>query len=361
MPLEEPAWWYGPADSMVVRLLSPVARFYGWRAAARLTSRQPYRSRLPVICAGNFTAGGTGKTPLTLHILQRLASMGETPAVLTRGYGGKLRGPHWIDAEHDTAKDVGDEPLLLARIVPTLIARDRRAGAIAIETSRPNTTVIVMDDGLQNPRLAKDLTIAVVDARRGIGNGHVIPAGPLRAPLGEQLARTDAILVNVPPGLHGTSVDAAETAADAKAARLHDRLRHDFPGPVLAAHVSAVGDLGWLAERPVVAFAGIANPKRFFSLIEQAGGQIAERVAFKDHHPFTDADAERLLARARALSATLVTTEKDRARLAGMGGAAGELLAASHTIAIALQLNGDDGQRLDEMLRAALATGGYRD
>ena len=183
MRLDEPPWWYRDPPSGIATVLRPLAALYGWAAAARYWRATPYRSRLPVICVGNFTAGGTGKTPLVIHLCERLKAAGHEPVALTRGYGGRLSGPYWVNAKSDVARDVGDEALLLARAAPTLVARDRRAGAHAIETGPHPVTVIVMDDGLQNPGLAKDLTIAVVDGGRGFGNGLTMPAGPLRAPL----------------------------------------------------------------------------------------------------------------------------------------------------------------------------------
>src|SRR6476661_643641 len=194
--LDEPSWWYAPAPGRLAMLLQPLGAIYGRVAEARYFRTTPYRSRLPVICIGNFTSGGTGKTPLAIHLCERLKAAGHEPAVLTRGYGGRLSGPYWVNAASDVARDVGDEALLLARAAPTLVARDRRAGAHAIEMGPHPVTVIVMDDGLQNPGLAKDLTIAVVDGGRGLGNGLTMPAGPLRAPLPFQLELTDAIVVN---------------------------------------------------------------------------------------------------------------------------------------------------------------------
>ena len=361
MPLDEPAWWYGPKDAATVRLLYPLEWLYARQAARRIERRQPYRSRLPVICVGNFTAGGTGKTPLTLHLAGRLIAMGERPAILTRGYGGHVKGPHWVAARVDKARDVGDEPLLLARSVPTLISRDRRAGAIAIETAPSDYSVIIMDDGLQNPALAKDLTIAVVDARRGLGNGHVIPAGPLRAPLDVQLPLTDAIILNGPAS-SGTSASVAETASvapvpgsdDLTSARLAS-LRREFPGPVLAAHAEAAGDLTWIGMQPVIAFAGIANPDRFFRLVEHCGGHIAGRRTFKDHHAFTDEDARGLLDAAAAAGAQLVTTEKDHVRLSGLGDTLEELARMARTLPIRLVIEDADAQRADALLAGALA------
>lgn len=365
VPLDEPAWWYDPGDARIVRLLHPLEWLYTRQVVRRLEARQPYRSRLPVICVGNFTAGGTGKTPLTLHLVQGLAGMGERPAILTRGYGGRLKGPHWVDARADSAREVGDEPLLLARAAPTLIARDRRAGAIAIETAPEDYSVIVMDDGLQNPALVKDLTLAVVDARRGMGNGHVIPAGPLRAPLEVQLPLTDAIVLNGPPAVTSAEQpgqdDDVETALGKggnSATRLAT-LRREFPGPVLAARTQAAGDLSWLAGQPVIAFAGIANPERFFSLVESCGGRILERHAFKDHHSFSEEDAHRLLAVARAAGASLVTTEKDHVRLCGAGTNVGELARRARVLAIRLVFE-DGDERAQALLAGALSAGGYR-
>ena len=166
------------------------------RHGALLRAPTPYRSRLPVICVGNFTAGGTGKTPLAIHLCERLKAAGHEPVALTRGYGGRLSGPYWVNANTDVARDVGDEALLLA--APRRRSSPATAGSARApsRSGRIPCTVIVMDDGLQNPALAKDLTIAVVDGGRGLGNGLVMPAGPLRAPLEFQLELTDAIVVN---------------------------------------------------------------------------------------------------------------------------------------------------------------------
>ncbi len=354
VPLKEPSWWHGPADARVVRLLAPLARLYADRATRRLSARQPYRSRLPVLCVGNLTAGGTGKTPLAIYIAERLTEMGETPAILTRGYGGRLKGPHWVDHFKDRARDVGDEPLLLARTAPTLVARDRRAGAIAIETAPQHFSVIIMDDGLQNPALAKDLSFAVIDARRGVGNGQVIPAGPLRAPLDVQLPLVDAVIVNRPPN----AGESAPHEGDEWAANRLDVMRREFPGPVLAAHTAPQGDLQWIGQDPLVAFAGIANPDRFFALLEQCGGRIVERQSFKDHHAFSASDVRHLIERAQALGATLVTTDKDHARLTGGRPDMERLAGISRTLSIHLVI--EDEQRIEALLAAALSSGGYR-
>jgi tetraacyldisaccharide 4'-kinase len=342
VPLDEPAWWYGSGarDGFAARALAPLGHAYGWIAETRFKRREPYRAQCPVICIGNFTAGGTGKTPLALLVAERLQAMGLAPVCLTRGYGGCKPGPAWVAPRLDTAHDVGDEPLLLAAAAPTMIARDRQAGARLIETEAKAGTVIVMDDGLQNPSLAKDLSIAVVDGARGLGNGRVIPAGPLRGPLDFQLGLVDCIVVNAPG--EGTILD---------------DLKRGFPGPVLAAETRPADEVSWLADAPVVAYAGIGHPERFFRLLERLGARVEARHAFPDHHPFTDADAERLLDDANEKGAMLVTTEKDFARLAGCGGDCGQLKARSRALSIRLAFDERDLVRLESLIEAAVGRG----
>ncbi|HZJ12562.1 MAG TPA: tetraacyldisaccharide 4'-kinase, partial [Methyloceanibacter sp.] len=190
MPLKTPSWWYRKTG-VASAALSPLAALYGRVAASRLARGGAYRSRLPVICIGNFTAGGGGKTPTAIAVASLLKAMGKSPAFLTRGYGGTAKGVVRVSGQD--AEAVGDEPLLLAAIAPTFVSADRVAGAKAIEET--DADVIVMDDGFQNPSLAKDLSLIVVDAASGLGNGLLIPAGPLRAPLEAQFARADALLV----------------------------------------------------------------------------------------------------------------------------------------------------------------------
>jgi tetraacyldisaccharide 4'-kinase len=339
--LDEPSWWYRQAPTGVAAsLLSPVGAVYGSVARMLYERSTPYRSRLPVICIGNFTAGGTGKTPLALYICNHLKQAGHEPVALTRGYGGSLEGPYWVNAGSDKARDVGDEALLLARVAPTQLARDRQQGARAIETGPHPATVIVMDDGLQNARLAKDLSIALVDGVRGIGNGMVIPAGPLRAPLDFQLELTDAVVVNEPvPG-----------AGD----RIADWLRTHFNGPVLRAATVPSEDAGWLKGLRVVAWAGIGSPQRFFAMLAHLGAEVIEAVAFRDHQSVQEADADRLLAQAEWHDATLVTTEKDHARMRGAAGLPGRLAEASRVLPIRLKFEDADAVRLASLLDSAL-------
>jgi len=339
--LDEPSWWYAQAPSRLAKVLQPLGALYGRAVAARHGRARSYRSRLPVICVGNFTAGGTGKTPLAMHLCARLKAAGHAPVALTRGYGGRLSGPHWVNATSDVAGDVGDEPLLLARAVPTLVARDRPLGVRAIEVGPHPVTVVVMDDGLQNATLVKDLAIAVVDGSRGLGNGLVLPAGPLRAPLDFQLELTDAIVVN-------------EGAAAAAAGPVTQWLRRRFAGPVLRAGVAPALTTCWLRATRVVAWAGIGAPQRFFATLRALGAELAEAVVFRDHQQLGADDARRLLHLARRHGARLVTTEKDMVRLAGTGGALGELRHASQALPVRLAFEARDAERLLALVETAL-------
>jgi tetraacyldisaccharide 4'-kinase len=350
--LEEPAWWYGAAQAtrppLAARLLAPFARLYGAIVEARFRRRQPYRSRFPVICVGNFTAGGTGKTPLAILIAQLIIARGGKPAFLTRGYGGSERGPVWVAEGENAAGRFGDEPLLLARIAPTLVARDREQGVRFIEDSGLSVSAVIMDDGLQNPALVKDLSIAVVDAARGLGNGEVIPAGPLRAPIAFQLGLVDAIVVREP--------QAVPTAA---APGILGLLKRTFPGPVLAVRAVPEGDTAWLAGTPVVAFAGIANPARFFALLESLGARVLQKIAFPDHHVLSRHDGEHLLALAEKDGAQLVTTEKDWVRLEGDRRLPAALVEHARPLAIRLEIEERDLVRLVSLIEAATRHQGY--
>ena len=284
---------------------SPLGRLYGWIAERRYRRRQPYRSRLPVICVGNFTAGGTGKTPLSLFIARQLIARGQRPVFLTRGYGGRTAGPAGSTTRRRRTLSATSR-CCSPRVAPTVVARDRRAGIIAIETRGRDPSVVIMDDGLQNPAVAKDLTIALVDGKRGIGNGEVIPAGPLRAPLDFQLGLVDAIVVRDPP----STADERERACGAAATA--------FPGPVLAAqHRAAPATRLGFRRKPLVAFAGIANPQRFYKLLETLGRQAASNACRSPITTPSRAPTPSGSSRWRKASgAQLVTTEKDFARMA---------------------------------------------
>lgn len=350
MPPDEPSWWY-PSDGsgrLQQSLLAPVAWLYGRMAQRRFEKTAAYRSRLPLICVGNFTAGGTGKTPLTQLIASLIAAQGERPVVLSRGYGGAMRGPTLVDTARHRAAEVGDEPLLLARSVPVVISRDRKAGVQLIETSPIDAGAVIMDDGLQNPALKKDLVIALIDGARGVGNGAVIPSGPLRAPIEFQLGLADAIVVN------GRSSEAGRETA------VLDQLKRRFPGPVLEARVEAAGDMQWLGEQPVFAYSGIGNPSRFFATLSSLGANIAATRTFGDHHQFKEREASDLTTAAEALGAQLVTTEKDWVRLSREGGALEALQARSRPLPIRLAFDEPDAARLASLIDAAVKTGGYR-
>ena len=340
MSAREPSWWYSDgADGWVPRVLAPAGIIYGRLTARRMQRASTYRAPIPVIAVGNFTAGGTGKTPFVRVVAEALRGLGHKPVVLTRGYGGRTDGPHWVDA-HDTALTVGDEPLMLSNNIAVMVARDRVAGAQVIDqggASTPDATVIVMDDGLQNPSLAKDLTFAVVDAARGFGNCRCIPAGPLRAPLIVQAPRVDALVLNRGDGRTplAPSVEA---------------MLQMFSRPMMSGVVVPGGDLAWLKGTRVIAYAGIGVPDRFFATVEAAGGVICRRVAFGDHHCFTDSDAVRLRELARTENATLVTTEKDIVRLRGSGGALAKLQAASQMLPIILALDETSSTALQTLL-----------
>jgi len=294
--MREPAFWWRPGAG---GLLSPLGIIYGAVAALRLRCKGRGVG-VPVVCIGNLTVGGAGKTPVALEVARVFLAVHAHPFFLSRGYGGRLPGPVRVDLAAHSAVDVGDEPLLLARLAPTIVARDRVAGAKLAQ--RSGATVIVMDDGFQNPSLAKDLAILVVDGRRGIGNGRIIPAGPLRAPLAAQITRAQALLIVGSP---------SATAAVTQVARRHGvavfngRLEPDRDT------VAALG------RRKVLAFAGIGDPDKFFTTLAQAGVMLAEQVGFPDHHRYTAAEAQTLIRRAEADNLLLVTTEKDLVRLSG--------------------------------------------
>jgi tetraacyldisaccharide 4'-kinase len=315
--MREPAFWWRQAG-LASALLAPIAACYG-AIAARHMAQTGVRATLPVLCVGNFTLGGAGKTPAVITLARMLQDAGERPFCLSRGYGGSLGGPKQVEAHADHAGFVGDEALLLARAAPTIVARDRVAGARAAAAA--GATLVIMDDGLQNSSLHKNFTIAVIDGRRGIGNACVFPAGPLRAPLAAQLARTDALLVV------GEAGGAGDVLAAARGLPVwHGRLRPD------ASAAAAI------RERQVLAFAGIGDPDKFFATATEAGFDVAQRRAFPDHHRFSAEEAAALIMDAEHDGLALLTTEKDRARMTG-DPLLETLAARAHVLPVTLQLN----------------------
>jgi tetraacyldisaccharide 4'-kinase len=284
-------WWSKPG--LVSFLLSPVALLYGVIAERRM-AQDGARVGIPIICVGNPTVGGAGKTPTAIAIARMLIAAGEKPMFLTRGYGGRLAGPVMVEPAH-TAVQVGDEPLLLARVAPTIKAEDRAAGAHFAKEH--GASVIVMDDGFQNSSLAKDLSLLVIDTR-GVGNEMVLPAGPLRAPLAPQLDRAQALLV---VGGGGSAVQ--QIARHKGLPVFHARLEPDSD--------AVVG----LKGQKFLAFAGIGSPEKFFATLAAAGIDAPVQRGFGDHHRYTVAEAQALVREAEAGKLGLLTTEKDLARL----------------------------------------------
>lgn len=335
VPLRTPFWWHGTGGSLITALLQPVALVWRLVDWARQAAVKPYKSKLPVICVGNFTAGGAGKTPTALAIAELLLAAGEKPAFLTRGYGGSVSGPHLVDASTDTSRNVGDEALLLAKAAPVIVSADRAKGARMAESL--DCSVIVMDDGFQNPALTKDFSLIVVDQARGLGNGSVIPAGPLRASLASQLARTDAVL------LVGDGEAGDDVAAGARQRQL----------PLFTASLAPAGKTDWLRKQRLIAFTGIAHPDKFFRTLEEAGAALEERIEFPDHHEFSNSDATRLLAAADQANSSLVTTQKDWVRLEHKGGAFQALSEKTHALPVAVTFQ--ETAKLMTLMKEALA------
>jgi len=260
---------------------------------------------------------------------------GERPVFLTRGHGGGNSGPHIVDPENDTARQVGDEALLLAQSAPTIVSRDRREGAKTCETL--NASVIIMDDGFQNPSLRKDISLLAVDRSLGIGNGLIIPAGPLRASVSSQLARAQGLIL-IGEGAAGDDI----------AARMHGRSK-----PVYYGHVEPAENTDWLSGRNIIAFAGIGYPEKFFLTLEHTGAKLTKRFSFPDHHTFSEMDATRLLAASEQAKASLVTTQKDLVRLP-RGGAIFEKLRAE-TRALPVWLELQDAMTVQKLLLDGIA------
>ncbi len=296
--MRAPDFW--AEDGVLATLLAPLGAGYDLAGRLRRALVQPVSADIPVVCVGNLVAGGAGKTPVVLALVAALAARGAAVHCLSRGYGGHAPGPRRVDPAHDSAAEVGDEALLLARAAPSWVARDRAAGARAAAAA--GARVLVMDDGFQNPALTKDLSLVVVDGAYGFGNRRVMPAGPLRESPARGLARADAVVL--------LGRDESNLGAT-----LGSNL------PLLTARLEPRPGSESLAGRKVLAFAGIGRPEKFFAMLAGLGGaelgvELVETRAFPDHHPYSAAELRSLRQRARALGAILVTTEKDAVRLA---------------------------------------------
>jgi tetraacyldisaccharide 4'-kinase len=289
-------WWHMPLKPLS-RLLSPFAWIYGAITAHRFKTLSTKIS-CSVICIGNFTVGGTGKTPVVASLAALLTDQGHRPFILSRGYGGRLKGPVVIDTSYHTAKDVGDEPLLLAAHAPVIVARDRVAGAqLAIKNG---ASIIIMDDGLQNPALHKDLVLSVIDGAMGFGNMMCFPSGPLRAPLNIQWLHCDALVI---------VGEGAATAQLINCAKNHQK-------PVLRAYIKPdPKQTAQLCGQHVLAFAGIGRPEKFFQTLRENGAEVVICYGFADHRIYKDHELIALRDEALAKDLRLVTTRKDMMRL----------------------------------------------
>jgi tetraacyldisaccharide 4'-kinase len=327
--LRAPGFWARRRPNALALALSPLGALYGALTARRM-ARPGLRVSAPVICVGNFVAGGAGKTPAAIAIARLLLDMGEQVAFLSRGYGGGGQaGAIAVDPNLHRAAQVGDEPLLLVRVAPCFVARDRRIAAQAAIAA--GASVLVMDDGLQNPTLAKDVSFALVDGGAGFGNGLCLPAGPLRAPPAMQLPYVSAVVF-----VDGVA-DASVAAHDAVSGKIVLNARLE-PDPRVAAN---------LRNQNVLAFAGIGRPEKFFATLKGLGARVAVARAFADHEAYRPAALDALFAEAASLGLTPVTTEKDLVRLTATH--------AAKVTALPVALRFDEPDQVGALLAQSLA------
>ena len=318
MALDEtpPFWW--KKNSWQAFALSPLSYLFGRIAKSRMVFHRATKVNVPVICIGNFIAGGAGKTP-TVHLLAKFAvKKNFKVGILSRGYGGAITTPTVVQANKHNAHDVGDEALLHAKKAITVISANRVLGAELL--IKQGCTIILMDDGFQNPALHKDFNLVVVDAKRGLGNGFTIPSGPLRVPFKHQLLHTDAVFI--------TGNGDASDQVIRKTARAGK--------PIFHSTLDVFGRTKYKGQN-VLAFAGIADPSKFFDTLENIDIIIKERKSFGDHHFLTEEECADLIDRSKAQKLKLFMTEKDDVRLKGMGEAQEKVRELSQVVRIALK------------------------
>jgi len=332
MVSEAPPFWWTKADWRAWGLL-PFSYLYGRIAGRRMARAKRASVPVPVICVGNFTVGGAGKTPTALALARAVRAKGLTPGFLSRGYGGSLDVTTRVDPHHHYAAAVGDEALLLAREAITVISRTRVDGARQLVAE--GVDVIIMDDGFQSARLVLDFALVVVDSVRGIGNGHLVPGGPVRAPIAEQMRQLSAIL----------KVGTGDAA---------DRLVRQAARAGKPIYVSALQprEHKEIAGKQLLAFAGIADPEKFYRTVKTLGGLISKTVSFPDHHHFSEDEIAGLLDDAAKQDLILVTTSKDAVRLIGQHGRARELAEKSRVVDVDMVF--DDPQALAKIIDAAI-------
>ena len=303
--MRAPKFWRFPPNKFhpAKLALRPLGFLYGQIVNLRLKFSHSEHIGKPVICVGNFTLGGSGKTPVTLKLAECLQSMGEQPSILSRGYGGNNKQALKVDPKLHHAKLTGDEPYMMAHHYPVFIAPNRRdAAKLALRDRQVNPSILIMDDGMQNPNLYKSLTFAVIDRQAGFGNGAVFPAGPLRENIDAALTRIDAIIISGPPHeLHRADVSAVISKAS------------DLNIPIFETELAATN----AQPEKVIAFCGIGRPTKFYSQLEKLGYDIQSSQDFNDHHYYSEQDASDLLALAEQHNARLITTRKDAVRLEG--------------------------------------------
>ena len=296
--MQPPDFWYRTPTGLTPQILRPIGALYALANRVRRTLQTPWHPSVPVICIGNLTAGGTGKTPTAIAIARILQENGVNVHFLSRGYGSSVRSPLRVDpVSHDSTR-VGDEPLLLADVAPTWISSDRRASAR--QAVQAGAEILVMDDGYQNPSLRKDLSLVVIDGEVGFGNGQVLPAGPLRETVPDGLGRADGVLI--------MGDDRCNLSQTLKAC--HNKSLTVFQGTL-----EPVGTTASLHGTRVFAFAGIGRPEKFYATLRNLGCMIVETKSFPDHHAYSVDEVHALIQKAKSMTAQLITTTKDKARL----------------------------------------------